>query len=202
MIGRCVVTTCLVATAALAACTGGSSEPTPIGNTSSSSSSGATSSASSSGSPLAIAQTIVSATLSGAQCPSAGATVKVGDFGDPYAKPPVASQPARGSWQGRSLAFDCSVKASGDGFAVLSTMDFDDDRVGQNGLTSAGGGNFTVDVKIGAAEHEHENCALEYPTGGGVATGRFWAKLTCPAEAGGDPCAIEAEVRLENCAQK
>lgn len=228
MIKGTVVTTFVatVALAAAAACGGGTSDPSGGSSTSSSGSSssasssaggassdvpcpapvaecgysGTASSSSSSGTALPTPQTIAKATLFGAQCKEAGAVLSVGDFGNPAAEPPVPAQPAQGFWKDKQVQLTCSVKPSGDGFAVMSSMYYEGDSIGLNGLTPVGADGFILYVKIGSGEYKHKNCTLEYPQNGGVAAGRFWAKIACPAEAVADTCAFEAEVRLENCA--
>ena len=61
---------------------------------------------------------------------------------------------------------------------------------------------FSTNVNLKGAVSRHQNCTLDFPAGAGVAAGRFWAKIKCAAEAGGDTCAIDAQIHVENCAQQ
>jgi len=47
--------------------------------------------------------------------------------------------------------------------------------------------------------HDRAACRVVFTPMGGVAPGRVWGQLACPA---GDGCPVTVELRFENCAQR
>lgn len=151
-------------------------------------------------------QAIVIATLSGASCASAGKTVTVGAFADASTQPPTASKPVKDDdeWNGSRVEVACHVIPSGSQFTIGGAVSDGKNnsftvRVDPEGDASS---SIAVYVTFDKTEYKTRDCTLEYPPAGGVAAGRFWAKIVCPTTEVGGTCAIAAEVRLENCAEK
>lgn len=141
---------------------------------------------------------------------------KVGDFGNPNAKPPIASTPVpTGGASGQGNAdVACSVTAAGaDTFNVSATVV----------LSGATGGLFTIEGqfkttgdqtasvrmsgKLSANSYrDTDSCVVKFSEQNmGVAAGRVWGVVTCTnAINTADPnraCGIEAQFRFENCVQ-
>lgn len=117
-----------------------------------------------------------------------------------------------GSAQGSAqVDVACSVKASGSVFAVSASA-----TLSQAGTLSLSG-NFTgtgtqtpiraTFVRADTGTFRETDCTVEYAAGTnqGVASGKVWGKLNCPALAfttGQDrTCLGQAEFRFENCDQ-
>lgn len=201
----------------LVACSGGGG---PLDGSSTSSSGGAVVDdrpigSSTSGASVVPAQAIATATLSGADCPNTGEVLSVGAFAEPSVQPPAPPAPVKNgeTWEGDAVQVACAVKPSGDRLSVQATIARGARSIELNGTISASNPSSAsspsekviTNVKAGGAEYASSDCTVTFPANGGVAAGRFWGVIACasvtdPAKPGA--CAVEAEVRIENCAQQ
>ena len=154
-------------------------------------------------------------------CAEVGALFTVGDFGNPNTDLPdggkgVASTSKKDgdSEQQGNVGISCSVTPVGpDEFDVIASLN----------LTGATGGTFLVSGRFKARDEQpnlaitvskrgsnvsyRQNgaCTARYTTNiMGVAAGRVWAEITCPAatnDSSQTACKVVSQFRFENCAQ-
>ena len=136
--------------------------------------------------------------------------VQIGNFGGIGTAPrPVDNGSTEGSG---SVSVSCGVLAEGDGFRVSASATLsggDGGTVTINGLFSTARQpqqNITVVFnRTDFGRFEQKDCVANYDVNenAGVASGRVWAKVTCPkaGREGGRRCETEAQFRFENCEQ-
>lgn len=150
-------------------------------------------------------------------CPESGTWFDIGSFGNP-ASPVEAEQKPRAVLDGDTdpsggqAALTCAVTLAPDGFNVKGTAR----------LTGGNGGAFTIQglfkaegeqtgisatfAKVGRSDpYIGSDCTVRYtsPTQG-VAAGRVWGEVTCPAATAAGvarTCETVATFRFENCVQ-
>ena len=136
--------------------------------------------------------------------------VQIGKFGGIGTAPrPVDNGSTEGSGQ---VSVSCGVLAEGDGFRISASTTLSGGEGGTvtiNGLFSTARQpqpNITVVFNRGDfGRFEQKDCVATYDVNpnAGVASGRIWAKVTCPkaTREGGRACETEAQFRFENCEQ-
>lgn len=128
----------------------------------------------------------------------------IGDFGDPANNVPAKPIPNATREDGSVIAVFCQVFPKDGGFRVYAT-------VGRSGTT------FELDANVDSAGAEttaamsligpdgtwkSQTCTLSQTSPQmGVATGRYWAKFSCPSSTSTPnvTCDVSGEIRLENC---
>jgi hypothetical protein len=150
---------------------------------------------------------IASGMNSTTQCPLAGEqTWNVGYTGQDPA--PIPNGTSQG---GELVTVSCSVVPAGSGFAVAGDVQL----AGQGSLTLKG--NFdgttnaqpniqaTFQLASGSGDWTETACTATFSSVDmGIAAGRVWAHLDCPAmtdSSHGTQCDGQADFRLENCAE-
>lgn len=107
---------------------------------------------------------------------------------------------------GAGASIACSVHPMGQSFTVTVTVNAMGSPTGMDlvGTVTASGAQ-TIDVMLRDAMGMpimKMMCAGSYPPNGGVSAGKLWMKLACMASPIDPPpssCAVEVEVRVENC---
>jgi hypothetical protein len=147
-------------------------------------------------------------------CPESGTWFTIGSFGSPPFEPVAPIEDGQSEQQG-TVGITCSVTPSGEGFNVRATAR----------LTGATGGNVTIAgflreqgppegqggveaifSKTGrSGAYSSRECVVRFTSEfQGVAAGRVWGELDCPAaEAPSEQrtCQMLAQFRFENCEQ-
>ena len=152
-------------------------------------------------------------TGSGSDCTDPGPLFVVGELGDPSSGRSTRPVKNGETFEEGVASVTCSVIPSGDASYQVK---------GSLTLSGPNGGGFDIDGSFAPdAEATGINVVVSRASGGtysstscrarytstlqGVAPGRVWAEITCPAAASNDgsqSCDVVAQVRLENCTQE
>lgn len=138
--------------------------------------------------------------------------VTIGNFGGVGTSPrPVETDQSEGNG---TVTVACSVLAEGDAFRVSASASLSGAEAGTvtvTGLfTSARVPQQNITVVFSRRDYgrfEQKDCIATYDVNenAGVASGRVWAKVTCPTAVSTDngekKCETEAQFRFENCEQ-
>lgn len=138
----------------------------------------------------------------------------IGTFGNPNLSVPTEPVDDGGEFAGGTVAVDCRVHPTNDGFDVRASASLDGDQGGTFrvvGTFLAGQDSPDIQVSIArrGANYQQSDCTATFDgipsvKDGPISAGRVWAKVTCPnARDDGKQRACEAvtQLRFENCSQ-
>jgi hypothetical protein len=153
--------------------------------------------------PTGQAQAIWELSLGGSPDCTSLPTLTFGSFSPPT---PVKNGETVG---GSTASVVCSVKTAQSGFSVSALASMTGGAsvqvVGSLAASSPPGTLTGTFIFSDGTTFTRSGCTATYPPSGGIAAGRVWAKLECPAEVGVSTlpgkCVALGQVRFENCSQ-
>jgi len=141
-----------------------------------------------------------------AECPDDGKVLAIGTFQPPA---PVADG---ASANGGQVALSCRVATSGTGFDANANVQLTGSSPGAllfNGSPSASGTSTSgsLSLTVQGFTYASSSCVLtvDSTSGQGIAAGRYWLNVKCASateQATKHVCDIQAQLRVENCAQE
>ncbi len=150
--------------------------------------------------PFARGQAIIAINTSvDATCKS-NRIVSVGSFGETTA--PSSPVVDGDYFEGKRVSVKCRVAemSAKNGFVVdVDILVRDGVAITFGAATDGFGASQTADLRI-TGELPRAGCIVDpRPVSGGVAPGRFWARVSCPSVVSPSACGFEGTIKVENC---